>query len=59
MTGGGALLDGLDRRMSSKTGVEVKIADNPLECVAIGTGRAFEYLDVLVDGFQTPEVYSH
>ncbi len=59
MTGGGALLDGLDRRMSSKTGVEVKIADNPLECVAIGTGRAFEYLDVLVDGFQTPEIYSH
>ncbi|MDQ2985232.1 MAG: rod shape-determining protein [Armatimonadota bacterium] len=42
VTGGGALLKGIDRLLSSVTDIPVKIADNPLHCVAIGTGRALE-----------------
>lgn len=44
MTGGGALLEGMDRLISERTGIEVKIADNPIECVAIGTGKSLEWL---------------
>ena len=42
ITGGGALLKGIDRLLSAATDIPVKIADNPLHCVAIGTGRALE-----------------
>jgi rod shape-determining protein MreB len=42
VTGGGALLKGIDKLLSSATDIPVKIADNPLHCVAIGTGRALE-----------------
>ena len=38
LTGGGALLRGLDTLISSETGMPVRIADNPLDCVAEGTG---------------------
>lgn len=44
MTGGGALLKGMDKLLSEKTGMEVKIAENPVECVAIGTGKSLEWL---------------
>lgn len=44
MTGGGAILEGMDRLISERTGIEVKIADNPIECVAIGTGKSLEWL---------------
>ena len=44
MTGGGALLKGMDKLLSEKTGIEVKIAENPVECVAIGTGKSLEWL---------------
>lgn len=44
MTGGGALLKGMDKLIKEKTGIEVKIADNPIECVAIGTGKSLEWL---------------
>jgi rod shape-determining protein MreB len=40
LTGGGALLHNLDTIISHLTGVSVKIADNPLNCVVIGTGKA-------------------
>ena len=39
LTGGGALLQGLDELISNETEVPVFIADDPLSCVAIGTGR--------------------
>jgi rod shape-determining protein MreB len=39
LTGGGALLDGLDRRLSEETGLPVSIADNPLTSVVMGTGK--------------------
>jgi|TARA_B110000444_G_C18795429_1_gene574584 rod shape-determining protein MreB and related proteins len=42
LTGGGALLKNIDKLISKDTGLPVTIADNPLECVAIGTGKALE-----------------
>ena len=42
MTGGGSLLKGLPKLVSKETGVPVILVDNPLECVAIGAGQAFE-----------------
>ena len=42
LTGGGALLHGLDVAIREATGLHVTIADDPLQCVALGTGRALE-----------------
>ena len=42
LTGGGALLKNIDKRFSKETGLPVYIADDPLACVAIGTGKALE-----------------
>jgi rod shape-determining protein MreB len=42
LTGGGALLKNIDKRLSKETGLPVHIADDPLACVAIGTGKALE-----------------
>jgi len=47
LTGGGALLDGLDILIKKETGMPVRIAEEPLDCVAIGTGRALENYDML------------
>ncbi|MCB5164368.1 rod shape-determining protein [Streptomyces bambusae] len=47
LTGGGALLPGLDLRMASATGIPVFVADDPLDCVALGSGRCVEDLDAL------------
>lgn len=45
LTGGGALLRGLNRLLEKVTDIPVHIADNALHCVAIGSGRALEHLD--------------
>ena len=42
LTGGGALLRNLDKLLARETGMPVIVAENPLDCVAIGTGRALE-----------------
>ncbi len=42
LTGGGALLKGIDRLLTKQTGMPVLVAENALDCVAIGTGRALE-----------------
>jgi rod shape-determining protein MreB len=42
LTGGGALLRGLDELLHVATDIPVKIAENPMTCVAIGTGRALD-----------------
>jgi len=42
MTGGGALLGGIDEALRQATGLPVTIAEDPLSCVALGTGRALE-----------------
>ncbi len=47
LTGGGALLRGLDRLLSLATGIQVQVADDPLSCVANGTGRALEDFAVI------------
>jgi rod shape-determining protein MreB and related proteins len=47
LAGGGALLSGLDKHIESETHIHVIIAENPLECVALGTGRALDEIEVL------------
>ena len=42
LTGGGALLKGLDKLIMNETGMPVHIAENPLDCVALGTGKSVE-----------------
>jgi len=44
LTGGGGLLRNLDKLLSRETGMPVMVAENPLDCVAIGTGRALEHI---------------
>jgi rod shape-determining protein MreB len=45
LTGGGALLTGLDTLLRDETGLPVTVADNPLDCVVVGSGRVLEELD--------------
>ncbi|HUP69471.1 MAG TPA: rod shape-determining protein [Acidimicrobiales bacterium] len=47
LTGGGALLTGLDARLSAETGMPIVIAKNPLQCVAIGSGQCLEEFEAL------------
>ena len=47
MTGGGCLLDGLDKLLQEKTGINVMIAQDTVSCVALGTGKALDNLDAL------------
>lgn len=47
LTGGGALLHGLDDRLAKETGMPVLVAEEPLGCVAVGTGRCLEEFDKL------------
>lgn len=49
LAGGGALLKGLDLLINAETGMPVKIAERPLDCVADGTGKVLENIDKLVD----------
>ena len=49
MTGGGALLRHIDELMTQITGIPCYVADQPLQCVAVGTGIALEKLDLLRD----------
>jgi len=52
LTGGGALLYGLDKLIEEETGIKTKVADNPVECVAIGTGKSLESLNLLEKNLQ-------
>ncbi len=47
LTGGGGLLGNLDYVLRASTGLPVSIADDPLSCVALGTGRCLEELDTM------------
>ena len=55
LTGGGALLSGLDKLISYETGIPVHVADQPLNCVAIGTGLVLEHLEALKSVLVTPK----
>jgi rod shape-determining protein MreB len=47
LTGGGALLRGLDRLLRQETRLPVTVAENPLSCVALGVGKALDELHLL------------
>ncbi|MBX7148300.1 rod shape-determining protein [bacterium] len=47
LAGGGALLKGLDKLVREETGLPVTIAEDPLSCVVLGSGKALEELDIL------------
>jgi rod shape-determining protein MreB len=47
ITGGGALLAGIDRRLAHETGMPINIANDPLYSVVIGSGRALENIELM------------
>ena len=47
LTGGGAMLRGLDQLISKETGMPVQVAEDPLDCVAAGTGKLLENLSTM------------
>lgn len=49
LAGGDALLKGLDLLIHAETGMPVKVAERPLDCVADGTGKVLENIDKLID----------
>ena len=53
LAGGGALLRGLDQLIQSETGIDVHIAEDPLDCVAKGAGAVLDHVDVLHDVLDT------
>lgn len=57
LTGGGALLKGLPELLASQIHVKVRRAEHPVECVSIGTGKAFDYIDTLQTGFSAESTY--
>jgi len=54
LAGGGALLSGLDKLIHEETGMPVMVAENPLDCVAIGTGKVLEEIETLKRVLITP-----
>jgi rod shape-determining protein MreB len=54
LTGGGAMLRHLPDLLTEVTGVPCYVADDPLSCVAIGTGLALEHMDILRDSLEEP-----
>lgn len=56
MTGGGALIGGLDKLIAKRTGVSTNIAEEAISCVAKGTGKALEHLDTLSDTLLTDDI---
>ncbi|MFZ9857190.1 MAG: rod shape-determining protein [Roseiflexaceae bacterium] len=56
MTGGGSMLRGINDLLTEFTGVPCYVTDQPANCVAIGTGMALEYLEVLHDSLSGDEL---
>ena len=57
LAGGGALLQGLDRRIAEATQMPVHVADDPLTCVVRGTGLVLQELDAM-DRVLVSETYA-
>jgi len=53
LTGGGALLRGLDQLLELETGIPVRVAQDPISCVAIGTGKVLDEIDSLPLGVRS------
>lgn len=47
ITGGGAMLKGMDRRIKERTGIDVIVAEDATSCVAVGTGKALNSIDLI------------
>jgi len=54
LTGGGAMLRGLDRLINEETKLPVIIAESPIDCVVLGAGKALEELDTLKEVLASP-----
>ncbi|MEG1863015.1 MAG: rod shape-determining protein [Oscillospiraceae bacterium] len=52
LTGGGALLRGIDKLIGAETGIDVHIAESPLDCVANGTGSVLDHMEIWGDVLQ-------
>ena len=50
MTGGGSLVRGFDKLVTSRTGIQTVVAENAIQCVAEGTGKSLESIDEMQDG---------
>ena len=50
MTGGGSLLRGFDKLITDLTGIHTYVAKDAISCVAIGTGRALDHINILSEG---------
>ena len=55
LTGGGALLSGLDKLITKETGMPVNIANEPLNCVVMGTGLVLEHIETLRSVLLSPK----
>ncbi len=55
LTGGGALLDGLDKLIKQETGMPVSIAERPLDCVVLGTGKVLDEIETLKKVLLSPK----
>ena len=55
LTGGGALLSGLNTLITKETGMPVNIAENPLDCVVLGTGKVLEHIGTLRSVLVSPK----
>ena len=58
LTGGGALLGGLEAYLTRMLGVPCRTAKDPITCVAMGTEKAFTRRDILLDGFERIDAYT-
>jgi rod shape-determining protein MreB and related proteins len=47
LAGGGSLLQGLDERLRRETEMPIHVAESPLTCVAVGSGRSLEEFEVM------------
>jgi rod shape-determining protein MreB len=59
LTGGGAMLGGLAELIAAETTAPCRLAENPLECVALGIAKAFDCADSLLDGFDKVSIYKY
>ncbi len=50
MTGGGSLIDGFDKLITSRTGIATMVADNAIACVAEGTGKSLDMITDMQEG---------